>query len=41
VGDSGFVVVGTTVKREDLHIKYRSPQQVSRVSKHSCSDISS
>jgi protein phosphatase PTC7 len=27
IGDSGFVVVGTTVKRGDLHIKYRSPQQ--------------
>ena len=27
IGDSGFIVVGTTVKRGDLHIKYRSPQQ--------------
>ncbi len=40
MGDSGFVVVGTTVKREDLHIKYRSPQQVPTMTKkHSLSKI--
>lgn len=27
MGDSGFLLIGTTVRNRRLHVKYRSPQQ--------------